>query len=255
MRHIRLRGLDRPPFCKLHAGFAESITWLEKGLLRIGHPFRPPGTSRVKMPFVLVYSPPIDGKCLHALSILVSPHICCRPDQCPYAVREGSFHPQRNIITHATRSSSTESRTFVFTAHLAGFGVISKSKQKGQPMTALTASSAETEALTHADPAECATTALTQLNGHAQRCTNPFCRAPVNIKSTRGKHGRYCSDHCRMDGYALKRAKALLLRKVAIIRFHELMDELGKATTYGAQSTENRQESTHDADEGVRSGQ
>ena len=46
-----------------------------------------------------------------------------------------------------------------------------------------------------------------------------------------------------MDGYALKRAKALL-RKVGIIRFHELMDELGKATTYGAQSTENRQEST-----------
>ena len=133
MRHIRLRGLDRPPFCKLHAGFAESITWLEKGLLRIGHPFRPPGTSRVKMPFVLVYSPPIDGKCLHALSILVSPHICCRPDQCPYAVREGSFHPQRNIITHATRSSSTESRTFVFTAHLAvmvqrlrRFGVITQ---------------------------------------------------------------------------------------------------------------------------------
>ena len=58
----------------------------------------------------------------------------------PYAVREGSFHPQRNIITHATRSSSTESRTFfAFTAHLAVMvqrlrrcGVIYKRKQKGQ---------------------------------------------------------------------------------------------------------------------------
>ena len=77
-------------------------------------------------------------------------------------------------------------------------------------MTALTASSAETEALTQAEHTECVTTALTQLNGHSQRCANPFCKAPFNIKSPRGKHGRYCSDHCRMDGYALKRAKALL---------------------------------------------
>ncbi len=68
-------------------------------------------------------------------------------------------------------------------------------------------------------------TALTQLNGHAQSCANPFCKAPVNIKSPRGKHGRYCSDHCRMDGYALKRAKALLNR-VGVIRFHTLMDEV-----------------------------
>ena len=68
-------------------------------------------------------------------------------------------------------------------------------------------------------------TALTQLNGDSQRCANPFCKAPVNIKSPRGKHGRYCSDHCRMDGYALKRAKALLNR-VGVIRFHTLMDEV-----------------------------
>jgi hypothetical protein len=69
MPFIRLLGLNRPAFCKLQAGFAESVRWLKKGPLRMGHPFRPPGTSRVKMPFVLVYSPPIDGKCRHALSI------------------------------------------------------------------------------------------------------------------------------------------------------------------------------------------
>jgi hypothetical protein len=72
---------------------------------------------------------------------------------------------------------------------------------------------------------ECATTALTQLNGHCQRCANPFCAGPVRIKSPRGKHGRYCSKTCRMDGYALRRAKALLA-KVGVIRFHELLDEV-----------------------------
>ena len=90
-------------------------------------------------------------------------------------------------------------------------------------MTALTQlNSAEIE-LAQADATTCARTALTQLNG--QRCGNPFCAGPLNIKSPRGKHGRYCSAPCRMDGYALKRAKALLA-KVGVIRFHELMDEL-----------------------------
>jgi hypothetical protein len=160
MRLIRLLGLAGPRFCKLHAGFAESIIRLEKGLLRISHPFRPPGTSRVKMPFALVYPPPIDGKCRHALSILVSPHSCRRPDQ-----------------------------------------------------------------MTPTEHAACARTALTQLNGHSQRCANPSCDAVVKIKSPRGKHGRYCSTDCRMDGYALRRAKALLA-KVGIIRFHTLLDRV-----------------------------
>ena len=92
-------------------------------------------------------------------------------------------------------------------------------------MTTLTTSSAETEPLTHAERTHCARTALTQLNGDSQRCANPFCKAPVNIKSPRGKHGRYCSAPCRMDGYALRRAKELLA-KVGIIRFHVFLDEV-----------------------------
>lgn len=60
---------------------------------------------------------------------------------------------------------------------------------------------------------------------HSQRCGNPFCKALVNIKSPRGKHGRYCSPRCRMDGYALRRAKTLLNR-VGVIRFHTLLDKL-----------------------------
>ena len=70
----------------------------------------------------------------------------------------------------------------------------------------------------------CSTSALTQLDGHSQRCANPFCDGGVTIRSPRGKHGRYCSDHCRMDGYALRRAKALL-NQVGVIEFHRLLDQ------------------------------
>ena len=91
-------------------------------------------------------------------------------------------------------------------------------------MTALTTTNAETEASTQADHTECARTALTHIQNGFERCGNPFCDRQREIKP-RGKHGRYCSAPCRMDGYALKRAKALLNR-VGIIRFHELMDGL-----------------------------
>ena len=54
------------------------------------------------------------------------------------------------------------------------------------------------------------------VNRLSQSCANPFCKAPVKIKSPRGKHGRFCSPRCRMDGYALRRVKAI----------HELLDKL-----------------------------
>jgi hypothetical protein len=74
------------------------------------------------------------------------------------------------------------------------------------------------------EPANFARTALTQLNGHSQRGANPFCDTAFEIKSPRGKHGRYCSARCRFDGYALRRAKTLL-DKVGVVRFHVLLDE------------------------------
>jgi hypothetical protein len=72
---------------------------------------------------------------------------------------------------------------------------------------------------------KCATTALTQLNGHYQRCANLFCKhSGVFVMSSRGKHGRYCCPQCRMDGYVLRRAKQML-REVGIIEFNDrLMD-------------------------------
>jgi hypothetical protein len=63
------------------------------------------------------------------------------------------------------------------------------------------------------------TTALTQSCGVSQRCANPFCKgAGVVMKTPRGKHGRYCSDPCRMDGYVLRRARAMM-DEVGIIEF------------------------------------
>jgi len=89
--------------------------------------------------------------------------------------------------------------------------------------TALTHSNAETEATTSAEPRTFARTALTHIQNDSGRCANPFCDKQREIKP-RGKHGRYCSPPCRMDGYALRRAKALF-NKVGIIRFHELLDQ------------------------------
>jgi hypothetical protein len=73
------------------------------------------------------------------------------------------------------------------------------------------------------EPRKCASTALTHIQNDSGRCANPFCDKQREIKP-RGKHGRYCCDQCRMDGYALRRAKALL-NKVGIIEFHVLLDQ------------------------------
>jgi hypothetical protein len=66
--------------------------------------------------------------------------------------------------------------------------------------------------------------ALTQSFGHSQPCANPFCKGVV-IKSPRGKHGRYCSDRCRMDGYVLRCARAML-DEVGIVEFNEILQKV-----------------------------
>jgi hypothetical protein len=39
-----------------------------------------------------------------------------------------------------------------------------------------------------------------------------------------GKHGKkFCTDRCRMDGYVLRRAKAMI-QEVGIIEFHKRVD-------------------------------
>jgi hypothetical protein len=63
--------------------------------------------------------------------------------------------------------------------------------------------------------------ALTAKQSAFDRCANPFCNAAMEAKP--GK--KYCSDRCRMDAYALRRARELLNR-VGIITFYGLLDQV-----------------------------
>src|SRR5262249_25716215 len=89
-------------------------------------------------------------------------------------------------------------------------------------IAALTQSDSATEAITQAEPPTRTSDALTLRNEQSERCSNPFCDGTARRSR---KHGRYCSDNCRMDGYALKRAKALL-DQVGVIEFNRLLDDL-----------------------------
>jgi hypothetical protein len=53
----------------------------------------------------------------------------------------------------------------------------------------------------------------------SERCANrPFCNSPVISRP--GK--KYCSDRCRLDGYVLRRAKAML-DEVGAVEFNAIL--------------------------------
>jgi hypothetical protein len=53
----------------------------------------------------------------------------------------------------------------------------------------------------------------------SERCANrPFCRSPVISRP--GK--KYCSDRCRLDGYVLRRARAML-EEVGIVELNAIL--------------------------------
>ena len=79
--------------------------------------------------------------------------------------------------------------------------------------------------MSQAEPVPYLETALTAPGGHSCVCANPFCDTPMADLSPQGKHRRYCCDHCRLDGHALRRAKELL-NQVGIVRFHALLDRV-----------------------------
>jgi len=73
----------------------------------------------------------------------------------------------------------------------------------------------------------CAIQSLTTSSGQSDTCGNPFCKAiiePLPDGCHRRTARRYCSNRCKLDGYVLRRAKALL-NKVGIIQFHERLRE------------------------------
>ena len=46
-------------------------------------------------------------------------------------------------------------------------------------------------------------------------CANPFCHSPA-MEAKPGK--RFCCNHCRVDGYVLRRARAMI-EEVGIVEF------------------------------------
>ncbi len=75
-----------------------------------------------------------------------------------------------------------------------------------------------------ADPQKSRGAALTQ--NQPCKCASPFCDG-VAKRSPKGKHGRYCSPHCRMDGFVLRRAKKLMDR-VGVVAFVARLDAIEK---------------------------
>jgi len=67
---------------------------------------------------------------------------------------------------------------------------------------------------------------LTTSSGQSDACQNPFCKSVIEPlpDGWRRTKRRYCSNPCKLDGYALRRAKALLA-KVGISTFHVLLDQ------------------------------
>ena len=60
---------------------------------------------------------------------------------------------------------------------------------------------------------------------YTNRGGNPFCKCVIESLPDGWRRTRrcYCSDPCKVDGYALRRVRKLL--KVGIIRFHDLLEE------------------------------
>ena len=62
---------------------------------------------------------------------------------------------------------------------------------------------------------------LTAECGYSECCGNPFCKAPMDAR-----HGkRFCSDRCRMDGYVLRCARAML-DEVGDVEFNAILKEV-----------------------------
>jgi len=72
----------------------------------------------------------------------------------------------------------------------------------------------------------CAIKSLTTSSGQSDTCQKPFCKSIIEAlpDGWRRTKRRYCSNRCKLDGYALRRAKALLA-KVGISTFHVLLDQ------------------------------
>jgi hypothetical protein len=72
------------------------------------------------------------------------------------------------------------------------------------------------------DAQSCGAQPLTEFQGHPERCSNPFCDAPMAAKNKHAPAKLVCSDRCRMDRYVLRRAKAMV-DEVGIVEFNAIL--------------------------------
>lgn len=80
--------------------------------------------------------------------------------------------------------------------------------------------------MSSAELRSCDTKSLTTSSGQSGRCQNPFCKSSIEPLEDgwRRTERLYCSNPCKMDGYVLRRAKAMLA-EVGIITFHQRLEE------------------------------
>ncbi len=67
---------------------------------------------------------------------------------------------------------------------------------------------------------------LTEFQKHPERCSNPFCDAPMATKNNHAPVRLACSDRCRIHRYVLRRAKAML-DEVGIVEFNAILQRTG----------------------------
>ena len=72
------------------------------------------------------------------------------------------------------------------------------------------------------DAQSCAAQPLTEFQGHPERCSNPFCNAPMATKNKHAPVKLFCCDRCRMDGYVLRRARAML-DEIGAVQFNAIL--------------------------------
>ena len=84
--------------------------------------------------------------------------------------------------------------------------------------------------MSQADTISLASEPLTELQGHPERCSNPFCDAPMTAKNKHAPVKLVCSDRCRMDRYVLRRARAML-DKVGAVQFNAILQRAAEVVT------------------------
>ena len=75
------------------------------------------------------------------------------------------------------------------------------------------------------DAQSCRAQPLTEFQGHPQRCSNPFCDAPMAAKNKHAPVKLFCCDRCRMDGWVLRRARAML-DEVGIVELNAILQRV-----------------------------